>query len=81
MRDGSAAVVLISLLVYGDQQDQPLRNCLPNPFSVCGIKLAAEAYVRTIGTWGETVSLRVFTLMAGMALACGTPPVIPFMLK
>ena len=58
-------VVLISSgAVYGDQQDQPLReNTPPDPRSPYAVsKLAAEHYVRTIGTlWGiETVSLRVF---------------------
>jgi UDP-glucose 4-epimerase len=66
MRDvGVKRVVLISSgAIYGDQQIQPLtENAIPNPRSPYAVsKLAAEYYVRTIGTlWGmETVCLRVF---------------------
>jgi UDP-glucose 4-epimerase len=80
-------VVLISSgAVYGDQQDQPLvETALPNPRSPYAVsKLAAEAYVRTIGElWGiETVSLRVFNAYGqGQHLPASHPPVIPFMLK
>jgi UDP-glucose 4-epimerase len=66
MRDvGVKRVVLISSgAIYGDQQIQPLtENAIPSPRSPYAVsKLAAEYYVRTIGTlWGmETVCLRVF---------------------
>ena len=66
MRDvGVKRVVLISSgAIYGDQQVQPLtENAIPSPRSPYAVsKLAAEYYVRTIGTlWGmETVCLRVF---------------------
>jgi len=66
MRDvGVRRVVFISSgAIYGEQPVQPLReNMAPNPRSPYAVsKLAAEYYVRTIGSlWGiETVCLRVF---------------------
>jgi UDP-glucose 4-epimerase len=66
MRDvGVRRVVFISSgAIYGDQQIQPLvETAIPNPRSPYAVsKLAAEYYVRTIGSlWGmETVCLRVF---------------------
>lgn len=84
MRDvGVGRVVLISSgAVYGDQQEQPLREDAPpsprSPYAVS--KLAAEYYVRTIGAlWGiETVSLRVFNAYGpGQHLPPSHPPVIP----
>ena len=66
MRDvGVRRVVFISSgAIYGDQEEQPLREtAVPNPSSPYAVsKLAAEYYVSTIGgLWGiETVCLRVF---------------------
>ncbi|MHB0987626.1 MAG: NAD-dependent epimerase/dehydratase family protein, partial [Bellilinea sp.] len=66
MRDvGVRRVVFVSSgAVYGDQQQQPVReDALPNPRSPYAVsKLAAEYYVKTIGgLWGiETLCLRVF---------------------
>lgn len=83
MRDvGVKRVVLISSgAVYGDQHDQPLREDTPpdprSPYAVS--KLAAEFYVRTIGTlWGiETVALRVFNAYGlGQPLPAAHPPVV-----
>jgi UDP-glucose 4-epimerase len=88
MRDvGVRRVVLISSgAVYGDHQEQPLReNATPNPRSPYAVsKLAAEYYVRTIGgLWGiETVSLRVFNAYGpGQHLPASHPPVIPNFLR
>ncbi|HJS30029.1 MAG TPA: NAD-dependent epimerase/dehydratase family protein [Anaerolineales bacterium] len=84
MRDvGVRRVVFISSgAVYGEQPDQPLvENVRPFPQSPYAVsKLAAEAYVRTIGTlWGiETVSLRVFNAYGpGQRMPGSHPPVIP----
>jgi UDP-glucose 4-epimerase len=66
MRDvGIRRVVLASSgAIYGDQDVQPMtEGQTPRPGSPYAVsKLAAEFYVRTIGTlWGiETVSLRIF---------------------
>lgn len=66
MRDvGVRRVVFVSSgAIYGDQQEQPVReDALPNPRSPYAVsKLAAEYYVKTIGAlWGiETLCLRVF---------------------
>jgi UDP-glucose 4-epimerase len=88
MRDvGVKRVVLISSgAVYGGQQIQPLTEGKPpdprSPYAVS--KLAAEHYVRTIGTlWGiETVSLRVFNAYGpGQPLPAAHPPVIPHFLR
>src|SRR3990172_2312754 len=83
MRDvGVKRVVLISSgAVYGDQPDQPMReDAVPNPRSPYAVsKLAAEYYVRTIGSlWGiETVALRVFNAYGPgqpIPAAPGPPP-------
>jgi UDP-glucose 4-epimerase len=88
MRDvGARRVVFISSgAVYGEQPEQPLVETVrPSPQSPYAVsKLAAEAYVRTIGTlWGiETVSLRVFNAYGpGQHLPVSHPPVIPYYLK
>ncbi|MGC1376802.1 MAG: NAD-dependent epimerase/dehydratase family protein [Anaerolineales bacterium] len=88
MRDvGVRRVVLVSSgAIYGDQQEQPLReDMIPNPRSPYAVsKLAAEYYVRTIGSlWGiETVSLRVFNAYGpGQHLPPSHPPVVPYFLK
>jgi UDP-glucose 4-epimerase len=88
MRDvGVKRVVFISSgAVYGDQKDQPLTERHPteprSPYAVS--KLAAEYYVRTIGSlWDiETVCLRVFNAYGpGQHLPPAHPPVIPNMLR
>lgn len=88
MRDvGVGRVVFISSgAVYGNQQEQPLReDADPSPRSPYAVsKLAAEYYVRTIGAlWGiETVSLRVFNAFGpGQHLPPSHPPVIPNLLR
>ncbi len=88
MRDvGVRRVVFASSgAVYGDQQEQPLKEdalTLPrSPYAVS--KLAAEYYVRTIGSlWGiETVSLRIFNAYGpGQQLPPSHPPVVPNWLR
>jgi UDP-glucose 4-epimerase len=88
MRDvGVKRVVLTSSgAVYGDQAAQPLTESTPpdphSPYAVS--KLAAEHYVRTIGSlWGiETVSLRVFNAFGPhQPLPAAHPPVIPHFLR
>ena len=58
---------------------------IPDPLSPYAVsKLAAEYYIRTIGTlWGiETVSLRIFNAYGpGQELPASYPPVIPQLLK
>jgi UDP-glucose 4-epimerase len=88
MRDvGVQRVVFISSgAVYGEHETQPLNEQTPpNPGSPYAVsKLAAEHYVRTIGSlWGiETVSLRVFnTYGPGQPLPASHPPVIPHFLR
>jgi UDP-glucose 4-epimerase len=88
MRDvGVKRVVFISSgAVYGDQQEQPLKeSAIPDPRSPYAVsKLAAEYYVKTIGDlWGiETVSLRVFNAYGpGQHLPPSHPPVIPNFLR
>jgi UDP-glucose 4-epimerase len=88
MRDvGVRRVVLGSSgAVYGDLSEQPLKETVtPNPRSPYAVsKLAAEYYVRTIGTlWGiETVSLRIFNAYGpGQLLPASHPPVVPHYLK
>jgi len=88
MRDvGVKRVVLISSgAVYGDQGEQPLReDAVPNPLSPYAVsKLAAEHYVRTIGSlWGiETVALRVFNAYGpGQPIPAAHPPVVPHFLR
>lgn len=84
MRDvGVRRVVFASSgAVYGDQQEQPLReDASPFPRSPYAVsKLAAEYYVRTIGSlWGiETVCLRIFNAYGpGQHLPPSHPPVVP----
>src|SRR3990172_7913617 len=88
MRDvGVKRVVLASSgAVYGDRQEQPLSEDTPpdprSPYAVS--KLAAEFYVRTIGSlWGiETVVLRVFNAYGpDQPLPAAPPPVIPHFLR
>jgi len=88
MRDvGVKRVVLASSgAVYGDRQEQPLSEDTPpdprSPYAVS--KLAAEFYVRTIGSlWGiETVVLRVFNAYGpDQPLPAAHPPVIPNFLR
>jgi UDP-glucose 4-epimerase len=88
MRDvGVGRVVFISSgAIYGDQAEQPMREkAVPNPRSPYAVsKLAAEFYVRTIGTlWGiETVCLRVFNAYGpGQQLPPVHSPAIPSFLK
>lgn len=88
MRDvGVKRVVFISSgAVYGDQQEQPLKeSAIPDPRSPYAVsKLAAEYYVKTIGDlWSiETVSLRVFNAYGpGQHLPPSHPPVIPNFLR
>jgi UDP-glucose 4-epimerase len=88
MRDvGVRRVVLVSSgAIYGDQGEQPLRECMPpNPRSPYAVsKLAAEYYVNTIGDlWNiETVSLRVFNAYGpGQHLPASHPPVVPYFLR
>ncbi|UYN92395.1 MAG: NAD-dependent epimerase/dehydratase family protein [Anaerolineales bacterium] len=83
MRDvGVRRVVFASSgAVYGDQQEQPLReDASPFPHSPYAVsKLAAEYYVRTIGAlWGiETVCLRIFNAYGpGQHLPPSHPPVV-----
>ena len=88
MRDvGVRRVVFVSSgAVYGDQEQQPLReDALPNPRSPYAVsKLAAEYYVRTIGElWGiETLCLRVFNAYGpGQHFPPVHAPVIPDFLR
>ncbi len=88
MRDvGVKRVVLVSSgAVYGDQPEQPMREeAVPNPRSPYAVsKLAAEYYVRTIGSlWGiETVALRVFNAYGpGQPIPAAHPPVVPHFLR
>ncbi|MBM3124692.1 MAG: NAD-dependent epimerase/dehydratase family protein [Chloroflexi bacterium] len=88
LRDvGIKRVVLASSgAVYGDLDQQPLEETstpLPrSPYAVS--KLAAEYYVRTIGSlWNiETVSLRIFNAYGpGQQNPASHPPVIPHYLQ
>lgn len=88
MRDvGIRRVVLASSgAIYGDQEAQPLsEGQAPRPLSPYAVsKLAAEYYIRTIGTlWGiETVSLRIFNAYGpGQRLPPAHPPVVPYLLR
>jgi UDP-glucose 4-epimerase len=88
MRDvGVRRVVLASSgAVYGDRGEQPLtEDATPSPRSPYAVsKLAAEFYVRTIGSlWGiETVSLRIFNAYGpGQHLPASHPPVVPYFLR
>jgi len=88
MRDvGIRRVVLASSgAIYGDQDLQPLtEGQTPRPHSPYAVsKLAAEYYIRTIGSlWGiETVCLRIFNAYGpGQRLPASNPPVIPYFLR
>lgn len=88
MRDvGVRRVVFISSgAVYGDQQEQPVReDALPDPRSPYAVsKLAAEFYVKTIGAlWGiETLCLRVFNAYGpGQHIAPVHAPVVMAFLR
>jgi UDP-glucose 4-epimerase len=88
MRDaGVQRVVLVSSgAVYGEQGRQPLSESQqPDPRSPYAVsKLAAEYYVRTIGSlWGlESVALRVFNAYGpGQPLPAAHAPVIPRFLR
>lgn len=88
MRDaGVQRVVLASSgAVYGTQPvAQMVEDMTPDPDSPYAVsKLAAETYVRTIGTlWGiETVVLRIFnTYGPGQQLPASHAPVIPRFLR
>ena len=88
MRDaGVRRVVLVSSgAVYGEQSRQPLSESQePDPRSPYAVsKLAAEYYVRTIGSlWGlESVALRVFNAYGpGQPLPAAHAPVIPRFLR
>jgi UDP-glucose 4-epimerase len=88
MRDvGIRRVVLASSgAIYGEQDVQPLsEGQTPRPRSPYAVsKLAAEYYVRTIGTlWGiETVALRIFNAFGpGQHLPPSNPPVVPYFLR
>ena len=84
MRDvGVRRVVMASSgAVYGDLGEQPINeNSVPNPRSPYAVsKLAAEHYIRTIGSlWDiETVSLRIFNAYGpGQRMPVSHPPVVP----
>jgi UDP-glucose 4-epimerase len=84
MRDvGVRRVVMASSgAVYGDLGEQPINEeSVPNPRSPYAVsKLAAEHYIRTIGSlWGiETVSLRIFNAYGpGQRIPVSHPPVVP----
>ncbi len=88
MRDvGVRRVIFISSgTIYGNQKLQPVRESnRPNPSSPYAVsKLAAEYYIRTIGSlWGiETVCLRVFNAYGpGQRLPLTNAPVIPYCLR
>jgi UDP-glucose 4-epimerase len=88
MRDvGVGRVILASSgAVYGDQGEQPLKeSAIPDPHSPYAVsKIAAEYYVRTIGSlWGmETVCLRIFNAYGpGQHLPPSHPPVVPHFLR
>jgi UDP-glucose 4-epimerase len=84
MRDaGVQRVVLASSgAIYGEQDRQPVtEDMAPHPTSPYAVsKLAAEYYVRTIGSlWGiETVALRIFNAYgSGQSIPPSHAPVIP----
>jgi len=88
MRDvGVRRVILASSgAVYGEQATQPLsEDAVPNPRSPYAVsKLAAEYYIRTIGSlWGiEAVCLRIFNAYGpGQPLPPVHAPVIPYFLR
>lgn len=80
------AVLASSGAVYGLQKEPPLtEDMTPDPDSPYAVsKLAAESYVRTIGSlWGiETVSLRIFNAYGpGQQLPASHAPVVPRFLR
>jgi len=88
MRDvGIRRVVLASSgAIYGNQDVQPMtEDQIPHPSSPYAVsKLAAEYYVRTIGSlWRiETVALRIFNAYGpGQHLPASNPPVVPYFLR
>ncbi len=88
MRDvGVRRVILASSgAVYGDSSAEKLTEATPpNPRSPYAVsKLAAEHYIRTIGTlWGiETVCLRIFNAYGpGQRVPVSHPPVVPHFIK
>jgi UDP-glucose 4-epimerase len=88
MRDvGIRRVILASSgAIYGEQDVQPLvEGQTPHPRSPYAVsKLAAEYYVRTIGSlWGiETVALRIFNAYGpGQHLPPSQAPVVPYFLR
>jgi UDP-glucose 4-epimerase len=88
MRDvGVRRVVFISSgAIYGEQNEQPLTEEMrPNPSTPYAVsKLAAEYYVRTLGSFSktETVCLRVFNAYGpGQHLPPVHAPVIPNLLR
>jgi len=88
MRDvGVKRVILASSgAIYGDQPSQPLQESLvPAPRSPYAVsKLAAEYYIRTIGSlWGiETACLRIFNAYGpGQHIPASHPPVVPHALR
>jgi len=84
---GIKRVVLASSgAIYGDLGEQTLKETITaNPRSPYAVsKIAAEYYVRTIGTlWNiETVSLRIFNAYGpGQHLPPSHPPVVPHYLR
>jgi UDP-glucose 4-epimerase len=88
MRDvGVKRVVFASSgAIYGNQDIQPLmEGQTPRPTSPYAVsKLAAEYYIRTIGSlWGiETVCLRIFNAYGpGQHMPASNPPVVPYFLR
>jgi UDP-glucose 4-epimerase len=88
MRDvGVRRVILASSgAIYGDQVTQPLvEDLIPSPNSPYAVsKLAAEYYIRTIGTlWGiETACLRIFNAYGpGQRIPASHPPIVPHTLR
>ena len=88
MRDvGVRRVILASSgAIYGNQETQPLvENLIPSPSSPYAVsKLAAEYYIRTIGTlWGiETACLRIFNAYGpGQRIPASHPPIVQHTLR
>ena len=88
MRDvGVHRVILASSgAIYGDQPNQPLTEDMrPAPHSPYAVsKLAAEYYIRTIGSlWGiETTSLRIFNAYGpGQNIPASHPPIVSHSLR
>jgi UDP-glucose 4-epimerase len=88
MRDvGVRRVILASSgAIYGNQKNQPLvEDLIPSPSSPYAVsKLAAEYYIRTIGTlWEiETACLRIFNAYGpGQRIPASHPPIVPHTLR